>query len=522
MNNLKIEAEREAQIILNYIKAKDYISAEVKAKKLIKKFPNYQAVYNVLGLCLQSQKKFSEAIKYYKIAIQNNPNFFIAINNLGLTYHDMGDLKNAQSYYERAIEINPKFTHPICNLGNIKKELNNFEEAIKYYQLALSINDKQHIIHHNLGMAYQALGKFKDSKKHFELALKINPKFTRADRSLSMSLKYDINNSHLKSMENKIKDQSLNNFQKIELYFALGKAYEDIKNYKKSFENYKLGNEIKRDNIKYQINDDVKLFENIKSSFSNINFQNLDNIGIKSNKMIFILGMPRSGTTLVEQIIANHKNVYGAGELKDLTDIIRKNFLVNDKIKFPEKFNIEDQDFINNMGTKYIENLDRYNTNKNCITDKAPLNFRWIGLIKLILPKSKIIHCTRDPKDNCLSLFKNIFVGGQLHYCYTLEETGGYYKLYQDLMKFWKQLLPDFIYDISYEKLVENQESESRKLLDFCNLNWDNKCLTFYKNKRGIITASFAQARKPIYKNSVKSWHKYRNELLPLLKILEK
>jgi len=521
MDNLKIEAEKEAQVILNYFKAQDYISAEVKAKKLIKKFPNFQAVYNLLGLCLQSQKKFLEAIKYYKIAIQNNPNFFVAINNLGLTYHNMYDLKNAQHYYERAIEINPKFTHPISNLGNVKKELNNYEEAIKCYKLALSIDNKLFIVLHNLGMAYQALGKFEESKKYFESVLKINPKFTRADRSLSMSLKYDINNPHLKIIENKIKDQSLNNFQKIELYFSLGKAYEDIKNYKKSFENYKLGNKIKRDAIKYQINDDVKLFENIKNSFSNINFQNLENVGNKSNKMIFILGMPRSGTTLVEQIIANHKNVYGAGELRDLTQIIKENFLVNDKIKFPEKFNIKDQNFFSNMGTKYLENLDRYNTNKNYITDKAPLNFKWIGLIKLILPKSKIIHCTRDPKDTCLSLFKNFFEG-ELNFSYNLEEAGKYYKLYQNLMEFWKQLLPDFIYDISYEKLVENQESESRKLLDFCNLDWDKNCLTFYKNKRGIVTASFAQARKPIYKNSVNSWQNYKNELLPMFKILEK
>ena len=521
MNNLKIEAEKEAQIILNYFKAKDYISAEVKAKKLIKKFPNFQALYNLLGLCLQSQKKFQEAIKYYKIAIQNNPNFFVAINNLGLTYHNMYDLKNAQHYYERAIEINPKFTHPISNLGNVKKELNNYEEAIKCYKLALSIDNKLYIVIHNLGMAYQALGKFEESKKYFESVLKINSKFTRADRSLSMSLKYDINNPHLKIMENKIKDQSLNDFQKIELHFGLGKAYEDIKNYKKSFENYKLGNKIKRDAIKYQINDDVKLFENIKNSFSSIDFQNLENIGNKSNKMIFILGMPRSGTTLVEQIIANHKSVYGAGELRDLKQTIKENFLVNNKIKFPEKFNIKDQNFFSNMGTKYLENLDRYNTNKNYITDKAPLNFKWIGLIKLILPKSKIIHCTRDPKDTCLSLFKNFFEG-ELNFSYNLEEAAKYYKLYQNLMEFWKQLLPDFIYDISYEKLVENQEFESKKLLDFCNLDWDKNCLTFYRNKRGIVTASFAQARKPIYKNSVKSWQNYKNELLPMFKILEK
>ena len=241
MEDLKKQAEVEAQIILNYFKAEDFLSAEIKAKKLIKKFPNYQAVYNLLGLCLQSQRKYSEAIKYYNVAIQNNPNFFVAINNLGLTYHNMGDLKNAQYYYERAIEINPKFTHPISNLGNIKRDLNNFEEAIKWYKRALSIDSKLYIVHNNLGMTYQSLGKFEEAKKQFQLVLEINPKFTRADRSLSMSLKYDINNSHLKSMENKIKDESLNNFEKMELYFGLGKAYEDIKNYKKSFEKLYIG-----------------------------------------------------------------------------------------------------------------------------------------------------------------------------------------------------------------------------------------------------------------------------------------
>ena len=377
---------------------------------------------------------------------------------------------------------------------------------------------EQHFLclkHYNLGIECQAFGKFEEADKHFKSALKINPKFTLADRHISMSFKYDINNPHLKSMESKIQDKSLDNFQKIQLYFALGKAYEDIGNYKKSFENYKLGNKLKREAIKYQIDDDVKLFEDIKSSFSNINFQNLNNLGNKSNKMIFILGMPRSGTTLVEQIISNHKKVYGAGELKDLAQII------NDKVKFPVKFNIEDQSFFNKIGTRYIENLDRFNTDKNRISDKELGNFRWIGLIKLILPNSKIIHCTRNPKDNCLSLFKNFF-DGQLHFSYSLEEVGKYYKLYQNLMEFWKQLIPSFIYDMSYEKLVENQESESRKLLDFCNLDWDKNCLTFYKNKRAIPSPSCVQARKPIYKNSVKSWQKYKDELSPLFKILEK
>ena len=449
-----------------------------------------------------------------------NPNFFVAINNLGNLYHLNGDLKNAQKCFENALKINPKFTHSIYNLENIIKKLNNFEEAIKHYELALSIDDNLAVVHNNLGMAFQGIGEFEKSKKQFEKVLKIDPKFTKADRSLSMSLKYDTNSSHLKSMESKLKVENLNDFQKIELYFGLGKAYEDIKDYKKSFENYKFGNQLKRRNIEYNIEDDVALFQNIKNAFSNIDFNNLNNLGINNNKMIFILGMPRSGTTLVEQIISSHKNVYGAGELKDLTEIIRDNFLVNDKINFPEKLDIKNKNFFNNLGIKYLENLDRFNINESYVTDKAPLNFRWIGLIKLILPNSKIIHCTRDAKDNCLSLFKNIFEG-QLNFSYNLEEAAKYHKLYQNLMKFWQKLIPNFIYNISYEELVNNQELQTKNLLNFCNLDWDENCLNFYKNKKAIITASFVQARNPIYKKSIKSWEKYKSELSSLFKILE-
>ena len=518
MNHLKAEAEKEAQIILNYFKIGDYISAETKAKKLIKKFPDYLAMYNLLGLCLYSQKKFQDAIKYFNQAIQMNPNFFVAINNLGNTYHAMGDLKNAQLNYEKAIERNPKFTHAISNLGNIKKELNDLEEAINLYKQAIALDDKLFVVHNNLGMAYQSIGEFEQAKKHFELVLKINPKFTRADRSLSMSTKYKVDDQHLKKMEDKLKNQSLNDLQKIDLYFGLGKAYEDIKDFKESFKNYKLGNEIKRKKISYKIKDEQELFKNIEKTFSKIDYKEIYNIKDNTNKIIFITGMPRSGTTLVEQIIANHKNVYGAGELKDLTEIIKNNFFVNNKIKFPDKLNIKDQN-LKEMGINYIENLNRFKTNKDFITDKAPLNFRWIGLIKLILPKSKIIHCTRDSKDNCISLFKNIFEG-TLNFSYDLEEIGKFYNLYKNLMKFWKKKLPDFIYDISYEKLIENQKEETKKLLNFCDLNWDENCLNFHKNKRPIVTASFAQARKPIYKSSIKSWEKYKDELLPLLKVL--
>jgi tetratricopeptide (TPR) repeat protein len=176
----------------------------------------------------------------------------------------MGDLMNAQLAFEDAIKINPKFVLALSNLGNIKKDLNNFKESIKIYNQALEIDKNNYTVLNNLGFVLQGMGRFEKAKQCFETSIKINPKNTRSHRLLGMSLKYDINNIHLKNMANLIKDQSLNDSQKIELYFALGKAYEDIKNYNKAYESYNLGNILKRKIIKYTINDDIKLFDNIK------------------------------------------------------------------------------------------------------------------------------------------------------------------------------------------------------------------------------------------------------------------
>ena len=519
MNDLKLKAQKEAQILINYFKAGNFAMAESRARKIIKKFPNYVVIYNILGLVLHSQKKFSEAIKYFSDAIKMNPEFFNALNNLGNAYFAIGDLKKAEIYYQRALDINPKFVLAINNLGNLRKELQNFDEAIEYYRSALKINDKLAVIHNNLGMALQSLGKFEEANKYFNLATQIDDKFTMADRNLSNSIKYSSNTAHLKKMNEKIKDKTFNNIQKIDLYFSLGKAYDDIKDYKKSFDNYKIGNKIKRDLINYKFEEDENLYKNIKNIFTKMLLKNLENSSRQKKRIIFILGMPRSGTTLVEQIISNHKKVYGGGELKDLTELVTNHFSVNEKIKFTEELNVKDKNFLNSLGEEYINNLDRFNISEIYITDKTPLNFRWLGLIKLILPESKIIHCVRNPKDNCISLFKNFFVG-KLDFTYNLEEIGKYYNLYKDLMEFWKQQIPDFFYDISYEKLVKNQEIETKKLLNFCGLEWDSNCIKFENNKRAIITASVTQARKPIFKSSIDSWKKYGDELLPLYRIL--
>lgn len=227
--------------------------------------------------------------------------------------------------------------------------------------------------------------------------------------------------------------------------------------------------------------------------------------------------MPRSGTTLTEQIISSHKNVFGAGELNFLTESIEKHIL--DKV---EEFNNEN--FLNalqKIRDEYVLSIKKFNYTQEYITDKAPLNFRWVGLIKLIFPNSKIVHCKRDPMDICFSNFKNSFAGTSLSFSYDLENLGKFYNLYKKLMLFWKNNLAESFYDLQYENLIENQKVETKKLLDFCELDWDEKCLEPHKNKNLVATASIVQVRSPVYNTSIKKWHNYYEQLTDLKKLIE-
>ena len=280
-------------------------------------------------------------------------------------------------------------------------------------------------------------------------------------------------------------------------------------NFNNAYRHMVIGNNLNRSKIKYDIQKDLSLFEEIKKKFNKFDFSNKYKDDFQKKKIIFICGMPRSGTTLTEQIIASHQNVYGAGELNFLSKTIRKNFFKKGVIK-NELFSNIYENSISSIYNEYIAFLDQYNFEETIITDKAPLNFRWIGFIKIFFPNSKIVHCKRNYKDNFLSLYKNSFDSDNLNWCYDENELISYYDLYSDLMNFWNEKIPGYIYEANYESIVKNQEDESKKMIKFCELNWDPNCLNFYKNnKTPIKTASIVQARKPIYKSSLRLSDKY-------------
>ena len=517
--------ENQASILVNLYNSKKFQEAIQKGRTLIKKFPNQLIFYNATALSLSSIGKNDEALKILKEGLNLRPNDIFILNNLGLINSNINKNKISREYLEKAISINSNFVDALVNLGNLNLKEGKSEQAKKNYVKALELSkspSSDETINMALGNLNQQIGEFDEALENYKIINKLNPQNTSADKAISTIHKYkSFNDPHfllMKDKTNKIKDQ--NDLKS--LYFAMGKACEDFKEFKESFKYLNLGNLIADKQIQYNIGDDKKLFLEIKRIFENLKIENIKPL---NEKIIFILGMPRSGTTLTEQIISAHQDVYGAGELNYMTEAI-ENFSKNganehlplwERLKNVNEFNFED---LKKIQIEYSEKLSLHDFNTKIVTDKAPLNFRWIGFIKIIFPNSKIIHCNRNPMDICFSNYKNSFSAGSLGFCYDLDKIGQYFNLYKDLMLFWDKKFKGQIYQLSYENLINNKEKEVKKLLKFCELNWDENCLEPHQNKKAVATASLAQVRSPIYKTSIEKWKNFDFGLEKLKKIV--
>ena len=510
------DIENKIQILLNLFKIGKFNLVISKSIKLVKKFPNYLILYNILGSAYQNTRNYQLAKSIFIKGNKIDPNNTAINNNLANVYRKLDEVELAENLFKKIISKNPNYINAYVNYGNLKRDNNDFEMAIKLYRKAIKINEELPVTSYSLALAHQGLGEFDLAIEYAKKTLALDPSFTQADLLISQSEKYTTKNEHYKIMDSKIKDTKLNDDQKINLLFALAKADEDMGEIKKSFENFNLGNTIKRNSIEFDINKEINLFNQLKHIFDKFNFNNNLQKDNSEKNIIFILGMPRSGTSLVEQIITSHSLVFGAGELQQLSNIIEENLVYKGNMQ--EKLIndvINNESFALKLKQKYFNNLKRFNTNLHYITDKAPLNFRWIGLIKILFPSSKIIHCSRNPRDNCLSLYKNIFEGG-LNFSYDQKELGTYYNLYLDLMNFWNSKFTNSIYEAKYELVIKTSENEIKKIIQFCGLPWEKNCLSFFNNTTPIKTMSTVQARQPIYKSSLNSFKKFQ----PFLKTL--
>ena len=512
--------KQELKKIQNLFSANKFELVIEKSKKMIKKDPSQIPFYNYLALSYRELGKYNIAEEILQNALKMKPNTQSVLNNLGANYRAKGEYIEAEKYLEQALSNNPNDINALCNYANVKRDKNEFNESIKYYEKAYSINSKIPTVVINLAGAYQIVGKFEISKKYLEIFIKENPNNATAHKLLSTIIDYKTNNEHQNQMLTIVDKHSFDDLDAATLNYAVAKSYEDQKKYNKSFLYFKKANDLQRErDAKYSVEDENKYFNKIKDIFKNTNFDKFKiNNGNKSN-LLFIVGLPRSGTTLVHQILSAHSNIYGAGELVHFYNLIKNN--INNK-EFAALFNNflnNNQEKINNIAKLYISKISFFKTSKKFILDKLPSNFVCIGFIKILFPDAKVIHCNRNLKSTALSIYKNSFEDS-IKWGNNENDLVKYISLYLDLMKFWNKKIPNFIYNLDYQKLIENQKEEIQKLLKFCEQDWEENCLNFSKSPTAIKTVSIVQARKPIYKTSLNSYKKY-SEYLEMFKKIE-
>ena len=518
-----MDLREKISVIQNLIGVKNFKDAIYHCNKLLKQYPNISYIYNLCGLAHQGNREMLKSIELFSKALHYEPQNIAAKNNLANSYKHTNQNRKAEEIFKSIINQDPNNIKALNNYANLKKKINDFKSAKKLLLKALEIEPNEPNILFSLAECYQNTGDKEEAKNLANKVLMLQPKNPIVHKFISGLVDHNSKESNLETMNNIFTDNDFEKYsadQKMNLCFALGRAYEDIRDYKNSFKFLEKANLIGKQTNNYQISNDEELFNNIIKIFKSVDFKKISkkNLG---KKIIFICGMPRSGTTLVEQIIASHSQVSGAGELEYLQSIVKgffleKSFLNKEKI-------VQEVSFEKNIvGEKYIDFINFHNFDTEIITDKAPQNFIWLGFVKIFFPNCKIIHCYRNPKDNCLSLYKNYFPSKDMPWSFDQKDIAKYYILYQELMDFWNSIFSETIFDVNYENLVNEPETHIRKIIKYCDLEWEDQCLKFHETKKTPIqTVSANQARQPIYKSSVDSNQKYSNYLSEMFNILD-
>lgn len=520
---------------------------------LIKKSPNVPLLYNIRGVCYQTIKELGKAIddfsqatilksdyaeaycnlgvtyqekgdlvsavNAYKNAIDNDNNYPTAHNNLGKIFLASGEIDSSIEHLEFAITLKSDFADAHNNLGSAFLRINKLNDAIKSYKKAIALKPDFAVANNNLGIAYLRTGDPKLASKFFENAITITPGYATAHHNLSGVKVYKEKDKQVSLIESLLIENNLSQKERIYLNFALAKAYEDLGNHEELFKHLNEGNRIRKKEMSNSIADSEEHNELIKLFFNSNNINNIkltyrDSLPIRP---IFIVGMPRSGTSLVEQIISSHHEVYGAGEVNNFHNIIMP---IIEKHAVNENYNLKNDEFAL-IRKQYSNSLERFYANEKVITDKWILNFKTIGFILSAFPESKIVHLKRDARATCWSIYKHYFSDEGNRWAYDYQDLARFYKSYVGLMDYWHNLFPGKIYDISYEDLTSNQEKETRNLLKYCDLDWDENCLNFYTNTRAVKTASAVQVRNKMYQGSSDVWRQYSEHLKPLLDALK-
>ena len=496
---------------IRHVKAGRLKLAEETYKKVIKKDKDNIDALRLLGLLAFKTKDYDISERLFMRVLEIDPTFSLAWDNLAKLFRVQNKLSKSIPAFENLIKLDPYNFEALVSLGTIYIKLSKYHQGINLYEKSLTIKPENPRVYLSLGHALKTIGQREKSEIAYHNAIKFYPFSGEAYWSLANLKTYKFSKKEISNMKLAI-NKNIHPNEQIQMHFALAKALESNNQFEDSFNHYKEGNWLQRKQIKYNseeyklsIDDVITFFKSNKDIFKS-------RANIKNDDPIFILGLPRSGSTLIEQILSSHSLIDGTQELPNIMAISRDIKLIDPNNGYPNNLMNIDTSSFNDFGQKYIDETRWARSSIPYFIDKMPNNFVHIGLIKLILPNAKIIDARRNPMDACFSCFKQYFAKGQ-HFTYDLDDIARYYKDYLRLMDFWNELFPREIFTINYEDIINNPNKKIRELLNFCNVEFENSCLDFHKSKRPVKTASSEQVRQPMYKTGLDYWKNYRNNL---------
>ncbi len=507
---------------LNDLIEKGHLSeAEQGFSQILQRFPNDARSLYSLGFIAYKRRQYHQAKSQLLSSYQIDRNYAPTLRLLGIILLSEENDKEAKFYLDKAIALEPAHAYCLSNLGNIACIRRDYISALDYYQKAVLLEPNHLEILSNLANVYRDLGEFDKARKIYKQILLESVSFCEVHHYLSTITRYDKDSAHLVTMKALSQDGSLNRQQRMFLSFALGKAYDDLAEYDKAFRCFNTGNQLKRQSYQYQIENDVAHFNNLKKALDKNLLAQSKNIGFMAKRPIFIVGLPRTGSSLCESILSSHSEINSVGESLAFERVASHHFLKKGTNQLIDNLDAYLQKEAKRLGQLYVDELGEVIASNTHFIDKMPYNFRWIPFIKILLPQAKIIHCTRDYRDTRVSIFKSLFVNEGNCFCYSLKEMDHYYLMYQDLMNYYHMLLDNDIYELKYESLINEPQKEVENLLAYLGLAFEASCLNFQENKTPISTVSTYQVRQPLYHSSIGVWQRYEKYIAPFTENIE-
>ncbi|HFD80762.1 MAG TPA: sulfotransferase family protein [Gammaproteobacteria bacterium] len=514
-----------------------------------------------LGNALQMTGETEKAAESYRNAIRLRPDYLEALSNLGAVLMRLHRFGEAKQVLENARRLYPRCTQVLCNLGDLALAEEDFTRARSCARAALKVDPRFFDAHHLLGKICRQQEDYDGTLKHFRRALEIRPadqnlvgstaailekrgEFDQARRLLqplvengstnplvltawsALSRSLGTEQEAIGRLEAAIAGGRMDISARISVHSELGKQYDRLRDYPRAFEHYRQANLLER---RLKIHRPAGGGRNFPSHatieawsrrYDRDYWQALPRGRTESRRPLFVVGLPRSGTTLTEQILASHPDIHGAGELPDIAELASRLGGPYDGEDHIARLATLDRKRLTTAARSYLETLQRKSADAALVVDKMPTNFWHLGLISLLFPQARVIHLQRDPRDSCLSMYFQRFSSSML-FTTDLEELAAYHAAYARIMEYWKQVLDLEILEIRYEELVEDQEVVTRRMIEYCGLDWNDSCLRFHETSRDVHTPSYDQVRQPMYRKSIGRWKNYEAQLAPLLSSLE-